>query len=172
MNGETELIQSMSSAFSASVGVLVFVGLFFFVQRMKLRRWEWFARRFGVRQLPEKRASKSFGTLLISDVPRRELWATGYHKYPPVQVAIHDEGVSFTIWKPFGYGACPILLPFDGLVIEPTTWGDMPGKIVAISHQRLHDAYIIAYQDIADWIRANAPLHEFPDYRSAAHGCT
>ena len=165
------MIDTLSTAFSAAVGVVVLIGLFIFLQRATMKRWDMFARRFGVTTLPKTLARKTAALIVISDRPRRELFATGYHKHPPVVFAIHENGLSLRIAKPFGLAANPLLLPFDGLIIQPTTWQDIAGEVVAISHERGPDAYIIAHAEMAEWIEAQRPDLGQRDYRAAARAC-
>ncbi len=165
------MIDTLSTAFSAAVGVLVLIGLFVFLQRAEMKQWNVLARRFGVTALPEILARKTAALVVVSDRPRRELFATGYHKYPPVVFAVHENGLSLRIAKPFGLAANPLLLPFDGLVIQPTTWQDIAGEVVAISHERGPDAYIIAHAEMAEWIEARRPDLGERDYRAAARAC-
>ena len=160
--------QILSTAFAAFSGVLMLMGCFFFIYHLNLKRWKWFSNRLGRTQLPEPRYEKTLGMIVISDVPNRQLWSTGYHQYPPVVFGLHPEGLSLRIRKPFGLGSAPILLPIAGLQVERTSWPDVAGDFVAISHPIVPDAYIIAYDTIIEWAHERDPRIPHPGPRADA----
>lgn len=158
--------QVLSTAFAAFFGVLTLMACFVFINHLNLKRWKWFSDRLGRMQIPPPRHEKTLGLIVISDVPDRQLWSTGYHAYPPVTFGLHPEGLSLRIRKPFGLGSVPIMLPIAGLRVGRTSWPDLAGDFVAISHAIVPDAYIIAYDTIIDWAHEHDPRIPHPGPRA------
>ena len=161
-------MEALSLGFSATVGIVVLMGCFFFLNHLTHKCWRRFSDRLGRKELAAPRHKLVSALVVISDKPDRELWATGYHKYPPVVFGLHPDGLSVRIRWPFGALSVPFVLPFAGMKIERTSWPDLAGDFVAISHDIVPDAFIIAYDEVVDWAHAHDPRVPHPGPRAQA----
>jgi hypothetical protein len=150
---------SISSLFSALVGLAMLAGCFWFILHLQQKRWNWFSSRFGVRQIPDEIASKPGAAIVFSSAPNRELLASDYTTCRSITLAMHRKGLSVRVRGPNYYANQPFLLPFEGLRVQPSRWPDLLYDTVAVSHRRLPGAYLIMAKDDIDWaIAQGAPI--------------
>lgn len=153
------MASTFSTLISAAFGFAVLAGCFWFVLSLQQKRWRWFSNSFGLRELPEARASKLGAPIVFSNVPNREAFAKDYTTYLSVRLGVHDSGLSIRVAGPNYYLTRPFLLPFEGLKVQPSNWPDLLYESVAVSHHSLKDVFLIMARSDIDWaIKSGAPI--------------
>ncbi|MWV27804.1 hypothetical protein [Aurantiacibacter rhizosphaerae] len=153
-----EIGDIVSRGLSLAMGLGVFLAIMTMMVRTRLVPWRWFARftpRYG---LPPEIASEAMGVVFVSNVPSHDMLNLRFGRYFAQRIGVHREGLSIRPRRPNFYFQSPILLPWDGLHIQPSA--AFIGKAdIAISHERMDDAYlIVAARHIEFAIRHGAPL--------------
>ena len=75
-----------------------------------------------------------------------------FRNYPGLLMAIHDEGLEFSLIAPFSLMCPPLFFPFDEMELKQTYWALWPEPF-AIRMRRLPDVDIIVGRDTVRWIR-------------------
>lgn len=135
------------------VSLGVFGGIAFYIMHASTSRWREYELHFAAIEPREPMAKKLAGMLRISQPGFRWGHLSGdmkSHRYPPVVVGVHDDGLSLSIVPPFKHGCRDLFLPFDQMTIEPAAW-DLSSNEYGIQMEGVDGIEIVMFSSVMQW---------------------
>lgn len=153
----------LEQAYVALVGVLsvgALAALAGYIIHASHAGWRVYERLYPARDGAEPLASKMTGMIRISrpgvrwgDVSGR----VAAHRYPPVMVGVHADGLSLSIVAPFRYGNRDLFLPFAAMSIAPASW-DFVSEVYGVQMEGADELEILMFPNILHWAAEKSDL--------------
>lgn len=132
----------------------IFMGLMWYSARVRSYQWRAVAQTYGGWPRLQRLASRAVDTIVVTErvasgQPRQDRlrWA----HYPGVRIAVHEDGLAFSLIPPFNIMCRHLFMPYDEMEIAPTAWAMWPDP-VAIRMKRAPEIDIIVARDTVRWL--------------------
>lgn len=122
--------------------------------------WRVYERLYRARDRAAPLASKMTGMIRISRPGVRWGDVSGRvpsHRYPPVMVGVHADGLTLSIAAPFRYGCHDLFLPFAAMRIAPANW-DFMSDVYGVQMEGADGIEILMFPNILHWAAEKSEL--------------